>query len=60
MITIFIVIVARLASSLLRYDQYPGHVPVTSLAFSPDGHFLVSACPVNSTMLVRKVAEFYA
>ena len=57
-IMIFIVIVARLASSLLRYDQYPGHVPVTLLSFSPDGHFLVSACPVNSTMLVRKVVEF--
>jgi len=42
----------RLASSLLRFDRYPGHVPVTSVAFSPDGHLLVSACPANSTMLV--------
>lgn len=48
------IVLTRLATSLLRYDRYPGHVPVTSLSFSPDGHFLVSGCPVNSIMLVSK------
>ena len=47
-------VLTRLATSLLRYDRYPGHVPITSLSFSPDGHFLVSACPVNSVMLVSQ------
>ncbi|XP_065896924.1 aladin-like [Dysidea avara] len=50
------VLQSRLASSLLRFDRYPGHVPVTSLTFSPDGHLLVSACPANSIMLVWDVS----
>lgn len=34
--------------------SYPGHSPVTSLAWAPSGELLLSASPVNTAMLVSK------
>lgn len=43
----------RPSSGCAQVLSYPGHSPVTSLAWAPSGERLLSASPVDTAMLVR-------
>lgn len=44
---------SRPSSGCAQVLSYPGHSPVTSLAWAPSGERLLSASPVDTAMLVR-------
>ncbi|XP_074785608.1 aladin isoform X2 [Athene noctua] len=46
----------RPSSGCAQVLSYPGHSPVTSLAWAPSGELLLSASPVDTTMLVWDVS----
>uniref|UniRef100_A0A8B9NFX1 Aladin WD repeat nucleoporin n=5 Tax=Accipitriformes TaxID=2558200 RepID=A0A8B9NFX1_9AVES len=46
----------RPSSGCAQVLSYPGHSPVTSLAWAPSGELLLSASPVNTAMLVWDVS----
>ncbi|XP_032569476.1 aladin isoform X2 [Chiroxiphia lanceolata] len=46
----------RPSSGCAQVLSYPGHSPVTSLAWAPSGERLLSASPVDTTMLVWDVS----
>ncbi|XP_063076448.1 aladin isoform X2 [Engraulis encrasicolus] len=46
----------RPSSGCAQVLSYPGHAPVTSIAWAPSGSTLVSASPVDTAMLVWDVA----
>ncbi|KAL2102007.1 hypothetical protein ACEWY4_003768 [Coilia grayii] len=46
----------RPSSGCAQVLSYPGHAPVTSIAWAPSGSILVSASPVDTAMLVWDVA----
>ncbi|XP_069087059.1 aladin isoform X1 [Pleurodeles waltl] len=46
----------RPSSGCTQVLSHPGHSPVTSLAWSPGGEMLLSASPVDTTMLVWDVS----
>ncbi|XP_039602742.1 aladin isoform X1 [Polypterus senegalus] len=47
----------RPSSGCAQVLSHPGHSPVTSLAWSPSGGILLSASPVDTSMLVWDVAN---
>uniref|UniRef100_A0AAQ5XP03 Aladin seven-bladed propeller domain-containing protein n=1 Tax=Amphiprion ocellaris TaxID=80972 RepID=A0AAQ5XP03_AMPOC len=46
----------RPSSGCAQVLSHPGHSPVTSIAWSPSGSLLLSASPMDSTMMVWDVA----
>ncbi|NWQ85542.1 AAAS protein, partial [Burhinus bistriatus] len=46
----------RPSSGCAQVLSYPGHSPVTSLAWAPSGELLLSASPANTAMLVWDVS----
>ncbi|KAG7269273.1 hypothetical protein CRUP_024900, partial [Coryphaenoides rupestris] len=46
----------RPSSGCAQVLSHPGHAPVTSIAWSPSGSLLVSASPVDTSMMVWDVA----
>ncbi|XP_061760585.1 aladin [Nerophis ophidion] len=46
----------RPSSGCAQVLSHPGHSPVTSIAWSPSGHLLVSASPMDTAMMVWDVA----
>ncbi|XP_029450944.1 aladin isoform X2 [Rhinatrema bivittatum] len=46
----------RPSSGCAQVLSYPGHSPITSLAWSPGGEMLLSASPVDTSMLVWDVS----
>ncbi|XP_069735652.1 aladin isoform X2 [Phaenicophaeus curvirostris] len=46
----------RPSSGCAQVLSYPGHSPVTSLAWAPSGELLLSASPVDTAMLVWNVS----
>uniref|UniRef100_A0A667X9U5 Achalasia, adrenocortical insufficiency, alacrimia n=1 Tax=Myripristis murdjan TaxID=586833 RepID=A0A667X9U5_9TELE len=46
----------RPSSGCAQVLSHPGHSPVTSIAWSPSGSFLVSASPMDTNMMVWDVA----
>ncbi|NWT62852.1 AAAS protein, partial [Erythrocercus mccallii] len=46
----------RPSSGCAQVLSYPGHSPVTSLAWAPSGELLLSASPVDTAMLVWEVS----
>ncbi|XP_008934590.1 PREDICTED: aladin, partial [Merops nubicus] len=46
----------RPSSGCAQVLSYPGHSPVTSLAWAPSGDLLLSASPVDTAMLVWDVS----
>lgn len=49
----FSLFLCRPSSGCAQVLSYPGHSPVTSLAWAPSGERLLSASPVDTAMLVR-------
>lgn len=49
----FSLLPSRPSSGCAQVLSYPGHGPVTSLAWAPSGELLLSASPVDAAMLVR-------
>uniref|UniRef100_A0A8C7ZXM7 Achalasia, adrenocortical insufficiency, alacrimia n=1 Tax=Oryzias sinensis TaxID=183150 RepID=A0A8C7ZXM7_9TELE len=47
---------ARPSSSCAQVLSHPGHAPVTSIAWSPSGALLLSASPMDTSMMVWDVA----
>ncbi|KFZ59586.1 Aladin, partial [Podiceps cristatus] len=47
---------SRPSSGCAQVLSYPGHSPVTSLAWAPSGELLLSASPVDTAMLVWDVS----
>ncbi|XP_048579838.1 aladin isoform X2 [Nematostella vectensis] len=44
--------VTRLGSNVVQHLSYRGHSPVTTIAWSHDGQFLVSGSPLSSSLLL--------
>ena len=49
------VLIPRFVASWVRPETSPGHSPVTSLSWGPWGNLLVSACPLESCLVVWDV-----